>query len=637
MATILDGLQRGSNRSRSYFDRQTSRRLAAEQGAREQSEFEQTERAQDYTNVFVRLRDQGLVTVDTSAENPRLRLSKDFNTRLAAGDAIAQQAAIDISNRGLQGKVPEGFKIDRIDTVKDEDGNSTYVVGGVNADGSRGVLTEQGTSDDNALAKQFGGDELFKQVQFAFQDRNGVLYGQRAVDLNSLANSRDLIIANAQGELFAGLQNNPAAQRQAAATIATSETPEEEAELTNQLRQDVGLPPVAIPTESEPEPEETPTPAAKPAPTDNSVQVTKTERATKEFKASIREQVKKAGGSANTQALEFKRLMNEAGYDTFGRPLAPEKSKDSNARRTRGERKFASLPPIVEEQIAPAVDGKTFDEIDEAIDNGEVRVDQETAAAAAKDLQEQGVETAADLAKLDPRRQAFAYAMIIASTPNDGNRRAVRDQLINILETGVSDRGAEARQQDRLVLDQQKFIRTLRKDRDDLRKLNVPAIQGFMDELLDFNFDEDGRLTGDRKAFFNTASRLIPSIQAQTLLAENDPETASLLQRTGNQALSLVLQNMAASGDYGGAVDSFVSVFRPDVNDNINADLTGIDSDGELIFYGVRDGTDKDGKPTYRRQGEGVAITELRKINPDVANLLVKIAEDNKKARGGSG
>ena len=94
---------------------------------------------------------------------------------------------------------------------------------------------------------------------------------------------------------------------------------------------------------------------------------------------------------------------------------------------------------------------------------------------------------------------------------------------------------------------------------------------------------------------------------------------------------------MAASGNYGGAVDSFVAAFRPDVNNNINADLTGIDSDGELIFYGVRDGTDKDGRPTYRRQGEGVAITELRKINPDVANLLVKVAEDNMKARGGGG
>ena len=120
-------------------------------------------------------------------------------------------------------------------------------------------------------------------------------------------------------------------------------------------------------------------------------------------------------------------------------------------------------------------------------------------------------------------------------------------------------------------------------------------------------------------------------------MAENDPETRSLLQRTGNQALGLVLQNMAASGNYGGAVDSFVAAFRPDVNNNINADLTGIDSDGELIFYGVRDGTDKDGRPTYRRQGEGVAITELRKINPDVANLLVKVAEDNMKARGGGG
>jgi len=626
MATILDGLQRGANRSRSYFDRQTSRRLAAEQGARAQSDFEQSERDQDYTNVFVRLRDQGLVTVDTDADNPRIRLSKDFNTRLAAGDAIAQQAAIDIANRGLQGKVPDGFNIDRIDTIKDEGGNSTFVVGGVNADGSRGVLTEQGTSDDNDLAKQFGGDELFKQVQFAFQDRNGVLYGQRAVDLNSFANSRELIIANGQGELFAALQSNPAAQRQAAATIAASDTPEEEAELTNQLRQDVGLPAVEIPPEPEPEPDPEPeaasTPAAKPAPTDNSAQIAKLEKELAAIEG------RKTGSSrANVRAAERKRaeiqrLKDESEPEEQGfmsRILATPV-------RTPGA---PPIPAKVEQVIAPVVEDKTIAEIDEAVDNGDLQIDQETAAAAAQDLREQGVETAADLAKLDPRRQAFAYAMIIASTPNDGNRRAVQDQLINILETGVSDRGVEARQQAQLDLDYQKLARNLFNDRQRINETNNTFVQTMYKDLQ-ANFDEGGNLTTSRNDIFQLANEYLPRIQQQATIATTDESRASI-NRLGNTTLSLVMQQMAASGSYGTAVDSFLKLFRPGVDGQINADLSGISSDGEMIFYGVRSGSGS------RRQDEGVKISELRKLNSDVANLLVNIANSNEAARGNSG
>lgn len=631
MATILDGLQRGANRSRSYFDRQTNRRLAAEQGAREQSEFEQGQRAQDYTNVFVRLRDQGFVTVDTSAENPRLRLSNDFNTRLAAGDTVAQQAAIDISNRGLQGKVPDGFTIDRIDSVKDEDGNSTFIVGGVNADGSRGVLTEQGTSDDNALAKQFGGDELFKQVQFAFQDRNGVLYGQRAVDLNSLANSRDLIKANAQGELFASLQNNPAAQRQAAATIATSETPEEEAELTNQLRQDVGLPPVDIPTESEPEPEAASTPAAKPAPTDNSAQIAKLEtelaaiesRKTGSTRANVR--------AAERKRAEIQRLKDESepeGEGIMSKVLAAQN-------RTFGG---SPIPAKVEQVIAPVVEDKTIAEIDEAVDNGDLQIDQETAAAAAKDLQEQGVETAADLAKLDPRRQAFAYAMIVASTPNDGNRRAVRDQLINILETGVSDRGQSGREDFKAETGRMNAIQAARtfglqvrkyedQNNDDAGKF----VSKFYKEIYEDNFDEDGNLTGDPGAVKRLANQYVRQIQANAATYDT-PQAQQLAKNALNTALSLTVQVLADEGKSGGIVDSFQSLFRKDVSGTTSYDVSGLVRAGDLIYY-----RERDAQGDLSPRGEGVSINALRKVDPDLANMIVTIADDNAKSGAESG
>ena len=628
--SILEGLLRGTGQASNFIGAQEQRRIAAEAAAREQSNFDRERLVESDNRLMAQGRREGYILADPKAG--RLRLSDTFNERLAAGDQAAQEFAIGVANRGSGNRVPAGFQIDEIKPIKGQDGVTRSAVGGANADGSRGVLTVDGSSTDSSIAKQFDGSELAGFARLAFNSRNGFLYNQNLVDLNSFQNSLDLVASQVAENIFDATQGNPEVQRAAGAVIANSETDEERVENINKLAADVGVEPIPqeIADQAKTQSDSDPESATTPAPTDNSARIAKLEkelaaiegRKTGTSRANVR--------AAERKRAEIQRLKDESepeGEGIMSKVLAAQN-------RTFGG---SPIPAQVEEVVAPVVEGKTIAEIDEAVDNGELRVDPETARAAAEDLQNEGVTTAADLAKLDPRRQAFAYAMIIASTPNDGNRRAVRDQLINVLETGVSDRGAEARQQERLALDQQKFIRQLRKDRDDLRKLNVPAIQKFTQELLDFNFDDEGRLTGDRKAFFTTANRLIPSIQAQTLLAENDPETRSLLQRTGNQALGLVLQNMAASGNYGGAVDSFVAAFRPDVNNNINADLTGIDSDGELIFYGVRDGTDKDGRPTYRRQGEGVAITELRKINPDVANLLVKVAEDNMKARGGGG
>ena len=628
--SILEGLLRGTGQASNFIGAQEQRRIAAEAAAREQSNFDRERLVESDNRLMAQGRREGYILADPKAG--RLRLSDTFNERLAAGDQAAQEFAIGVANRGSGNRVPAGFQIDEIKPIKGQDGVTRYAVGGANADGSRGVLTVDGSSTDSSIAKQFDGSELAGFARLAFNSRNGFLYNQNLVDLNSFQNSLDLVASQVAENIFDATQGNPEVQRAAGAVIANSETDEERVENINKLAADVGVEPIPqeIADQAKTQSDSDPESATTPAPKDNSAQIAKLEkelaaiegRKTGTSRANVR--------AAERKRAEIQRLKDESepeGEGIMSKVLAAQN-------RTFGG---SPIPAQVEEVVAPVVEGKTIAEIDDAVDNGELRVDPETARAAAEDLQNEGVNTAADLAKLDPRRQAFAYAMIIASTPNDGNRRAVRDQLINVLETGVADRGAEARQQERLALDQQKFIRQLRKDRDDLRKLNVPAIQKFTQELLDFNFDDEGRLTGDRKAFFTTANRLIPSIQAQTLLAENDPETRSLLQRTGNQALGLVLQNMAASGNYGGAVDSFVAAFRPDVNNNINADLTGIDSDGELIFYGVRDGTDKDGRPTYRRQGEGVAITELRKLNPDVANLLVKVAEDNMKARGGGG
>lgn len=635
MATILDGLRRGSGRSRNYFDRQTSRRLASEQGAREQTKFEQGQLADQLSASYVRGRDNNWITADP--EKGQIGLSDTFKEQLASGDELAQNYAIELVNAGGRGKLPEGFKVDRINQGTDAEGNTVFYVGGINEDGSKGVITTDGTSNDDSIAKGFTPDELFNQTRMAFRSKDGVLYGQRVVDLNDYANSRELIIANTQNPILDGLGSNPAAQRQAAAVIANAATPEEEVEVTNLLAESVGVPPVQLPAEDTSKPE------TEAAPTDDSAQSNaptgdKPERATKELKASIRQQVKEAGGSANTQALEYKRLMKEAGYDTFGRPLTSEKPKARNAGRTRGERKFAPLPAVVEEQVAPVVEGKTIAQIDEAIDNGELRVDPETAAAAARDLQEQGVETAADLAKLDPRRQAYAYAMIVASTPNDGNRRAVRDQLINIIETGVSDRGQSGRDDFKAETGRMNAIQAIRTFGQQVRKYedqnNDDAgkfVSGFYKDIYEDNFDEDGKLTGDPAAVKQLANQYVRQIQARAG-GFDTPQARQLATNALNTAVALTVQVLAAEGKSGGIVDSFQSLFRKDVSGTTSYDVSGLVRAGDLIYY-----REKDAQGDSAPVGEGVSINALRRVDPDLANMIVEIADNNTPSGAKSG
>nr|WP_273424931.1 hypothetical protein [Halomonas sp.] len=629
MATILDGLRRGAQRSQGYFDRQTNRRIASEAAAREQTEFDQGQRDQQLSDVFSRGRTEKFIMVDP--DQGQIQLSDTFKDKLASGDLLAQNYAIELINAGGRGKVPEGFKIDRINQGTDANGNTVFFVGGTNSDGSKGVITTDGTSDDDSAAKAFTADELFNQTKMAFRSKDGVLYGQRIVDLNDYANSRDLIVGSTQEQIFEKLGSNPAAQRQASAVIANAATPEEEVEVTNQLAQSVGVPPAQVPPAPQPsapapkaEPEPTPTPAAKPAPKDNSARIAQLE----DELATI-ENRKTGNRRANVRAAQKKR----AEINRLKEEQEPEEQGFLSRILTTPvqEPGAAVLPTIVEERVAPVVENKTVAEIDEAIEKGEVPTDPETVAAAAQDLQEQGVETVQDIAKLDPRRQAFAYAMIVASTPNDGNRVAVRNQMINILETGVSDRGEEARKQSDVRRQWASLGQSIRKYEQGVNKDAATAANSLRTSLYDDNFDDDGNLTGSLAAVKRIANEKIPSIYAQAIAADT-PESRELLIETANMSLGLVLQQMAEAGESGGALDSFVSLFRSDVSGTMSPDVSKIQIAGDTLYY-----REMDDQGDVARVGEGVKIDELRKVSPEIADLLKAIAEENAKARSTDG
>ena len=621
MATILDGLQRGANRSRSYFDRQTNRRLAAEQGAREQSNFDRGLLVEADNKLMYQGRREGFIVADP--ETGRLSLSKTFDERLAAGDAAAQDFGIQIANRGSGRRVPSGFQIDEFKSIKGEDGVTRYAVGGANEDGSRGVLTVDGSSEDTSVAKQFDGTELAGFARLAFNARDGFLYNQNVVDLNSYQNSLDLIAGQKGEQVLDAFEGNPEVQRAAAAVIANSETDEERVENINKLAVDAGVEPIPeevvdqAKTQSDPDPES----AAKPAPKDNSAQIAKLEKELAAIEG------RKTGSSrANVRAAERKRAEIQRLKDES----EPEpESKGVTGRVLAGRNRASGGSPIpakVEQVIAPVVEDKTIAEIDEAVDNGDLQIDQETAAAAAKDLQEQGVETAADLAKLDPRRQAFAYAMIVASTPNDGNRVNVRNQLINILETGVSDRGDAAMKaqqiqntRDRLILDSEQWI-------DKLSQRGATVANEALQEIIDtiYPVDEETGLASSARLTVQSANTLANRTFPKLLQAIEQFKASKNYAAWGqttptlNQAVSFVVQGLAEDGSPG-LLASLGALFNPDPSGNYDADLSNIFlRDGKLIYMQA-------GKPV----GKPISIGQLKGINDNLASLVVQSAKVN--------
>ena len=619
--SILEGLLRGTGQASNFIGAQEQRRIAAEAAAREQSDFDQERLVESDNRLMAQGRREGYILADP--KTGRLRLSDTFDERLAAGDQAAQEFAIGVANRGSRNRVPAGFQIDEIKSIKGQDGVTRYAVGGANADGSRGVLTVDGSSTDSSIAKQFDGSELAGFARLAFNSRNGFLYNQNLVDLNSFQNSLDLVASQVAENIFDATQGNPEVQRAAGAVIANSETDEERVENINKLAADVGVEPIPqeIADQAKTQSDSDPESATTPAPTDNSARIAKLEKELAAIEG------RKTGTSrANVRAAERKRAEIQRLKDES----EPEpESKGIRGRVLAGRNRASGGSPIpaqVEEVVAPVVEGKTIAEIDEAVDNGELRVDPATARAAAEDLQNEGVNTAADLAKLDPRRQAFAYAMIIASTPNDGNRRAVRDQLINVLETGVTDRGdavMKAQQiqntRDRLILDSEMWI-------DKLSQRGATVANEALQEITDtiYPLDEETGLASSKRLTIQSANTLANRTFPKLLQAINQFEAsknyAAWAQATPtlNQAVSFVVQGLAEDGSPG-LLASLGALFNPDPSGNYDADLSNIFlRDGKLIYTQA-------GKPV----GKPVSIGQLKGINDNLASLVVQSAKLN--------
>jgi len=296
------------------------------------------------------------------------------------------------------------------------------------------------------------------------------------------------------------------------------------------------------------------------------------------------------------------------------------------------------MPPVVEEKAAPALEGKTVKQIDDDLDNDRLPglKDPEVIEAAAEDLRKEGVETVADLAKLSRRKQLLAYAMIVASTPNDGNRVNVRNQLINVLETGISDRGKSIVDAQKANTAAERLSFDIRVNRDNLIKEGTDAANEANQALVDAIYkDEDGKATFAQLNMAKAnevANTLFPPVftQWQGFMRRGNILAAEALRPQMNAGISFVVQSLVKDGEET-LLDSFLTWFNPDPQGQFNGDLsniflqdvktdekTGEIIGGDIVYYEGNTET-----------GNRLDVSQLQAINDNLAKIVLDAAKYN--------
>jgi hypothetical protein len=619
-----------ANRRLELDENQESRLAAAEQRAigiesdanRERdAKFEDTQlarRQRDASRVYSNMLADGFTEID---DEGFVGLSGSYKTKLLDGDEFAQGYFLQKLNFAKRDFVPADFKVDRINqTVDPETGERLFTVGGSYEDGRGGVLTESGASDDSAAGKLFTEQELFGLARTAFRGTDGILQTQTqqygGYDRTAYRNAINLGLT--QGNIFDKLSSNPAAQRQVQAILGSAETPKEEVELTNQIAADVGVAPVKKEESAETDTEQ------KQQPEDNSDRIAELEAQLREIQARPT-----AGKRGNVNAAS--KIRAEI------RRLQP-KPKDSNAGRTRGERKFAPLPAVVEEQLAPTVENKTKEEIDALTDNGEVVVTEAAANAMSKELQQEGVETVEDIVKLDPRRQMYMYAMLVAAAP-EGNRPAIRDKMTNILETGISDRGESVRKTQDTVSRQLnaetnrgEFKLKYDKYVDQLDEGSQSAANDLFEQLQDVIYPIDPE-TGqaqparlNRQSANTLANRIFPQLRRERgkFIRAGNLAGLEAIDEVMNQTLSFIVQSVANDANPG-LLDKFFNLFNQDPSGNFDGDLSNIfKRDGKFVYM-----------QGNRVVGDPLPVGALKNLNVNLFKLVDDAATQNNLQKQG--
>ena len=603
---------------------------AEDRAATDFARTQDTQRAGDY---YLRAQKLGFVSAEDA---PKLDQNV-FAPVLAAGDRNADQFAIDVLENGSLPR-PDGFSYTEI--RRDENGMLSVV--GQYEDGSMGVLTERGTiepSDKVVMltpeqAAKFISDEWVNyRVLEGAQGRAGATYmAQMGV------NDADIAAANAAADAQATVttsidaQGNPAASRSFRNVLNAAETEEEKRALVRQTAKDLGI---AIPD----------------APDD-------TTRFSGRVKT-LRDAITRLTNRRATLKQGALRTQIDGEVTKLQDELAQLQKEEADIRTARGT---AGKTPVMdteswnqfEESVIARVDGMTPEEIDAAIDSGELTLTEAQIATMGQRMQEVGVKSIADIAKLPTREQLAARALLSVVAPDDKARERARLEISNLKSTGRTDASQsdlDKQATDRIKADASavsaaaalrnartnflKYVEGIDKDGNTrLYRAGQLAVEAL--ESMTTRFRDPDRADKPNKDWRSALAGFnddLSKIQVQAAQFQNDPQAMALINESINAGLSTAIATFVQFGPSAGFGARLKSFFLDDANpQGTDFDLSRVrvddpDNPTELIYLSFA--TDQDGNRTGEQQGKRVKISDFEKLGKRLSDRVTRAAIAN--------
>tara|TARA_R110000796_G_scaffold14433_1_gene47087 strand:- start:247 stop:2379 length:2133 start_codon:yes stop_codon:yes gene_type:complete len=595
-----------------------------------------------------------------------------INTDLAAGDGNAEQIILGFATQF--GNLPEGSKATAVQPLE----GGGYAITVQNADGTQGVVTEDGESNPDSNVLRFEPGQLGKLANTNFQRE--ILTNTSRFNATTMRNNLDMVDADSAQQLLndlryeqsvvAALPPEPGARRAAEAAIQSGGQ-----ETVKMIGNDLGVPKPGAPDDSESTSEVTSTIA--PFDMKNVDRSTKAGRLILSIEGNVASNPRAQAPKEWMQKRQRPKLdayredlvnsiaateKNRASLKNFTAP-SPEKDGllKSKAELAMVDAYLEKDKPAVFTQaaetdaVAEQAAGKTTEEIAAGVNDGTIKVDQPTVQRVAQELQAAGIKEIRDLKRLTAKDAAIARAAIIASTDNPTIAARMTQEMVNIFdnvenspsvnrkdELGLADKSADRTYKyNSLRTD---MAKTRRSWNDAANKEASDVLAGAQDiffgpERDEENFDYDSAAQFLRSKPFNKFNIWLK--QSDRTAEEIDNAMPGM-----NATLSLTIAAMAGEESGGRGITGRIResvidfISRDEVEDAVDpadfdasrlrVDDPGVDKNGKSkatkIYY-----TDEDGNILDEEGG----LQALKNLQPEMyANALSIGIYNTRKATG---
>jgi hypothetical protein len=639
----------------------------------------------DLTNVAGK---QGFL----SQNNPQLLDATALSAALAKGGPAVDRFALGVLNNGTLPR-PEGFTYTAVN--RDPRTGVLSIVGQYD-NGEPGVLTEEGGSDPNenvvmltpAQAANLLSDEWvnFNVIEGA-KTNAGVLF--RAY---SNVNDSDLGVMEDQANLQARVvttidsQGDPAAAREFRRVLGSAESQEEKEEIVKQFAQEMGIEiPAAIDIRGElidytPDMQATYT-------GEYSMRASEANRATfgarrrriEGYDSDIAELEASLANASPAQQRAIQddinqkdaargaliRDLNTTSLEAVGGEISDLTAKRDRAAAIRKpfwqgeidkkmkvqkdlEESLGMRTPVMstdaykqlENQVIARVESMTPEEVDTAVDNGELSFSPEAIATMRQRLQEAGVSNIQDISKLPTREQLSTRALLAVIAPDQTARDAARQEMNNLKETGTLSMSAlqvgdQRVKEGTLRVRIDELDRNLRNDKVATNASEQDRVDAASQLSADFIKETNAIFFGEDGASINLGedearqfARLILPQFLQRASTSRSEREARQYQSGLNTGVSLVMASYAAE-ETGGLGETFYSFFRPDAADSAggtdfnlrNVEMVTDSNGNPLEFYYLNE--------QGARADQRISASDLQKLDKAVYNVVVDAAKRN--------